>query len=284
MLHRLLLLLLALSGPGCHEDPSPQPIDDGIRIVSLSPAITRAIEDLGLAGSLVGRSTWCKLESRDVQAIPAVGDLHDRDWERLVRLRPTHVLFQSSAVDTDASLMELSESHSWNLQAWPLRTMVEVREMLDDMPMLFAASGNVEDIRRRAHEGSNAIQEAINPAEAYLDVEVLIVSEGQPALAWGESTYLGEILAGTGAGNVMGTAAWKSISLEDIIRMEPDVILIVSETGSSDTSLFDQLDIPATRQQRVHHLSHPHINLPGAHLATMANQIRSAVLEPVGSP
>ena len=277
---RLLLCFLALFGlAACHEASPTSPTDGEIRIASLSPAITRAIEDVGLANFLVGRSTWCQLDSLEVESIPAVGDLHDRDWERMVRLKPTHVLFQASDTDRDAMLQELAARHGWKLQAWPLRTMGEVRNMFEDMPALFADADDVEAISLRCNQASMEIEAAIKPANQKLDVQVLIISEGQPALAWGDSTYLGEMLASTGAVNVMGSSAWKSISLEDIIRLNPDVMLIVSESDSIDSSMLEDLDVQATRDNQVHHLSHRYINLPGAHLAALANQIRSAVMD-----
>ena len=108
---RLFLVLVLIVVSGCREASTPPSTDGQIRIVSLSPAITLTIEDLGLADSLVGRSTWCQLDSVDIESIPAVGDLHDRDWERLVRLGPTHVLFQASDVETDATLQDLAARH-----------------------------------------------------------------------------------------------------------------------------------------------------------------------------
>ena len=277
MFRLLLLLLSVMSIAGCDRTPASPSTDEPIRIVSLSPAITRAIEDLGLADALIGRSTWCQLDTREVETIPAVGDLHERDWERLVRLQPTHVLFQASDVETDEALVEVAGRHGWILQAWPLRTMGEVGEMLDDMPDLFSAAETAEQIRLRCLQGSDHIRAAIKPATEKLDERVLIVSDGQPCLAWGESTYLGEMLESTGAVNVMGHTAWKTISFEDIIRLDPDVMLIVSETDSREPSTLDELDVQATRDNRVHHLSHRYINLPGAHLATMADEIQSAV-------
>ena len=277
---RLLLCLLVLIGvTGCREISPPPESAGEIRIASLSPAITRAIEDLGLADSLVGRSTWCQLDSLDIDSIPAVGDLHDRDWERLVRPGPTHVLFQASDVETDAMLQDLAARHGWLLHAWPLRTMGEVCNMLDDMSGLFTQAEHADEIRIRCNQRSDEIKASIKPPTRELDVQVLMVSDGQPSLAWGESTYLGEMLASTGAANVMGASAWKTISLEDIVRMNPDVILVVSESEAGDQSFLDGLDLQAIRDNQLHHLSHRYINLPGAHLASLAHQIQSAVID-----
>jgi ABC-type Fe3+-hydroxamate transport system substrate-binding protein len=64
----------------------------GARIVSLVPSITELLCDLGLAGSLVGRTGFCIHPAGLVAGIPKVGGTKDVNLEKIRALAPTHVI------------------------------------------------------------------------------------------------------------------------------------------------------------------------------------------------
>ena len=62
------------------------------RIVSLVPSLTELIVDLGLAGSLVGRTGFCIHPQDVVNTIPKVGGTKDVNLDKIRKLAPTHVV------------------------------------------------------------------------------------------------------------------------------------------------------------------------------------------------
>ncbi len=70
------------------------------RIVSLSPAITDILLDLGLGEYVVGRGAW---EEQLGAEIPRVGDLSNLDLEGLIALGPTDVILQAGRRGTPAA-------------------------------------------------------------------------------------------------------------------------------------------------------------------------------------
>ena len=75
---------------GAHHDPvAPGAVP---RIVSLVPSVTELLCDLGLAGSLVGRTGFCIHPADIVGAIPKVGGTKDVNIEKIRRLAPTHLV------------------------------------------------------------------------------------------------------------------------------------------------------------------------------------------------
>ena len=68
------------------------PAGDTARIVSLVPSITELACELGLAGSLVGRTGFCIHPREVVRRIPKVGGTKDVDLEKIRALRPSHVI------------------------------------------------------------------------------------------------------------------------------------------------------------------------------------------------
>ncbi|MHC5005021.1 MAG: TroA family protein, partial [Planctomycetota bacterium] len=122
----LVVTLAALVACG-REPAAPPPAGDGPRIVSLSPAISRALVDLGLGDRVVGRTPFCAALD---PALPVVGDLQHVDFERLVRLAPTHVLVQPASTGVDPRLAGLADRHGWSLQHWTLNDVADVIELV----------------------------------------------------------------------------------------------------------------------------------------------------------
>ncbi|MHC4811375.1 MAG: hypothetical protein ACYTEV_13565, partial [Planctomycetota bacterium] len=71
--------------------PMPARLLEGLRIVSLSPAMSRVVADMGLEAAIVGRSRFCDFLDPE---IPVAGDLLRVDAERILALEPTHLLRQ----------------------------------------------------------------------------------------------------------------------------------------------------------------------------------------------
>jgi ABC-type Fe3+-hydroxamate transport system substrate-binding protein len=71
---------------------SVAPMAAAPRIVCLVPSITELICDLGLAGSLVGRTGFCIHPWETVRTVPKVGGTKDVKLEKVRELAPTHVV------------------------------------------------------------------------------------------------------------------------------------------------------------------------------------------------
>jgi len=73
---------------------SHRPVSAGetVRIVCLVPSITELLCDLGLQGSLVGRTGFCVHPKHIVQSIPKVGGTKDVNIEKIRKLAPTHLI------------------------------------------------------------------------------------------------------------------------------------------------------------------------------------------------
>lgn len=65
---------------------------DDARIVSLVPSITELLCDLGLAGSVVGRTGFCIHPAEVVHDIPKIGGTKDVNIGKIRKLAPTHLI------------------------------------------------------------------------------------------------------------------------------------------------------------------------------------------------
>jgi len=267
-MHRWLIPIFIILLSGCRPQP-PDASSDQLRLISLSPALTGILEDAGLGDSLVGRSSWCVLQTRDQNDVPAVGDLHERDWEAIIRLQPSHVLIQADSVEQDASLLDLSREYGWSLHAWPLRDVEDIKVVLHELPTI-VGNGD-ETASNPTRETCRALlmdlDDSMMPSRIGENQRVMIVNDQIPPLAWGQGTYLDQMLDTTGATNVIQQEGWQQLSMEDVVRLKPDRILVVTSGPTIERPALAGLDNESIPEEGCHWLAHPRINYPGPHLA-----------------
>ena len=287
MSHRAaLVLVMVMAAAGCRAQtpptagqstPANQP-----RIVSLSPAISRSLVDLSIGDLVVGRTPFCHSIN---DSVPVVGDLYNLNYEQLVRLKPTHVLAQPPTGSIDQHLRELADQRGWTLAQWKLNGIADietlVRELPEavfqgDKPRLAAASA-------RAAQILNDLAEQLSPGPAAARVfqgRTLLIASVDPILAFADETYLDDVLAALQANNAAPGTGWVELSYEDVVRINPDAIILVRETihdgdgeSSSLTSLRN-LDVEAARSGRITELVHPDALLPSSSVREVAAALR----------
>lgn len=280
-LQALLLLAIAFASVSCERTMRPAPSEAGApRIASFSPALTSMLISIGLEDCIVGRSAFCRIDP----SIPVVGDLHEVDYERLVRLVPSHVLVQSTPDSVDPGLAELASEHGWVLLASPLEGVGDIRSAYESMPdaILGPTSPYYESgqavVRRHASEIEQALQ---NPIEGLGAERVLILSPMEPPLAWGSGTWMDDLLTALGGVNAVAARGWVPLGWEDLLRIEADRIVFVSESDVDvDGTLRRMLD--RRRDTPVDVLIHPEVHLPATSTAALARALR-AILDRSGS-
>jgi len=140
-LPRLLALALALLLPlvaGCGEPdptgPPPKSNDPALtatRIVSLSPALTQMVSDMGHLKAIVGVDDSHEMVFEKKLDVPTVGTYSNVQSEALMRLRPTHVITVAGQEGPPAALVGLAESINFKLVTFPYPTSVkDVRTIL----------------------------------------------------------------------------------------------------------------------------------------------------------
>ncbi|MEM7227507.1 MAG: ABC transporter substrate-binding protein [Planctomycetota bacterium] len=266
-------------------ESSAKTAPDVVRIVSLSPALTRTMVDLEIQDLLVGRSRFCDAVDQD---IPAVGDLFDIDYERLTRLQPTHVVIQPAASGIAPELQSLSKRQGWTVQAWPLNTIDDVRTMTSELAQGVAARlpDRHDAITNRASALDAALQRAATPLDG--NVRTLVLQGLDPVLAAGTSTYVDELLRAAGGVNAVSAVGWAELSLEDVVRLNPEVIIVlhtgqITEDAWNATALAT-LSCDAVRNDRIDLIASDAAMLPSSALATLLDPFQRAVGGSVSVP
>jgi len=279
-----------------HAQNSSSKAGAKLRIVSLSPAITRTLVDFGLHERLVGRSRFC--ESVE-QSITVVGDLHNINYERLIRLQPTHVLVQSAKAGIDPELQRLASAHQWTVQDWPLASLDDIKRMVRELPEVFATQDRArnEALQSRAHALLARMNDVLDRDPSRSDDDhkkasgssdagiwtdrTLIVNATDPVMVFGTGTYLHDVLTALGGENAIDAEGWVTLSIEDVVRLEPQAIIIVQPGAEPSVTYEDvagplaDIDVPAARNGRVAVLRHDDALLPSSAVIDIAETLRT---------
>lgn len=280
-----LSIFLLLSGCAESSEPEERPSDaTERRIVSFSPAISRTLVDFGLMREIVGRTPYCEALPGD---IPVAGDLLNVDYERLIRLRPTHLLIQPpAATGVQPRLLQLAERHGWVIGQWPLNDVADVLSLVDDLPAVLTSPLDIfEDdpgrFEARAAELEREIARLLQPAaEAWAGTTLFLIGT-EPITAIGTGTFLHEIWTSLGGVNLIDRKDYPQLTLETLTRRAPEAIIFVRPGVSPATDPHRLLgpiarsDLPALRHDRVAILRHEDAMLPSTGLIEVAEELRA---------
>jgi iron complex transport system substrate-binding protein len=204
------------------------------RIVSTAPSITEALFALGLGSEVVGVSRFCDFPP-EVLKLPKVGTYIKPDPEAIARLGPNLVILQGNPAELTNRLDALHIA------------FVEVphgalKDVFAGIQIIAKASGypeRAEPLVNRIQGGLDAIQ---SKAKALPSPRVLVVADRRPGvltdlIAIGPDNYVNQILEIAGGNNVLarpGLPRYPRISLETVLRENPDVLIDLSGTQESE--------------------------------------------------
>ncbi|MAJ45820.1 MAG: hypothetical protein CMJ57_00650 [Planctomycetaceae bacterium] len=228
----LVLVAVAVSaGGGCGQSEqavAPAP-DSGVpRIVSLSPALTQAMIDLGLAHALVGCTPFAP---EAANSVPVVGDLLNPDLERILAVDPDLLLVQPTARGVDPALRTLAREQDWDLVDWRIDRLEDVRNILREVPSILGRHGADEQRLQSAVEEWLAQSEAVlTPCPVIRSAGRILVLYGvDPPAGFGTGTYVDDILVRLGGRNALQRPGYPELSLEDLLTLSPDTILVLGD-------------------------------------------------------
>lgn len=208
---------------GCRRlGPSATP---GRRLVSLSPGITDTLFELGAGGELVARSDYCDYPP-EASKLPAAGTSLTPNYELITRLAPTLILGETGA---NARQRELAAIGPTLLLPWlTLDEIVgSIRELGRRTARTAAADALAERLRTRL--------DVPPPPHGPRVLLVIGYEPGRISELWfiRENSLHGAALRAAGARNAVPEAVTglPRLSLERLLRIDPDAIFILTQPG-----------------------------------------------------
>jgi len=236
------------------------------------------LRDLGAADLIVGRHGWDMVLDK---SIPVVGDETGIDYEALLRVRPTHIVLEKGAKGLPPRLEEMATTQGWTIVALPMLSLADVEGAV---PALAEVVGTSE-AREKAASVAHEMEKAWSRSDAVADTfgRTLILASTDPIGVMGPGSFHYEMLQRMGAHPLPDEgAAWITLSKEDLVRLDPDSIILLipgepaKESGVHALGSLSKLPIQAVGGNRVFVVHHPFSQTPSTALIEVAKEIAGA--------
>ncbi len=266
----LLFIVLAACGKSAPTAP-----DRAARIVTLAPSATEVVAALGATSSLVGVDGYSEFPP-EVKALPKVGSFLQPNLEVIVKLEPTLVVVDDIHGATGRALGDAG-----------IKTVECAFHALPDVKKALHTVGGAIGRTREAAAAVEAIDAALDAAAAARPPRhprVLAIIDREAGglgglVAVGPGSWVDELLAVVGGNNVLASSGirYPKVSLEEVLRAQPEVILDLSFAGRSNVAEWSSVDVPAVKNKRVIALSAPYLVAPSPRVKAALDTLAAAI-------
>ncbi len=245
------------------------------RIVSLSPVTTELFFALGAGSRLVGRTHYDSYPAAAL-AVPDLGDGMLPNVEAILGVHPDLVVIYASQSNRAAAVqlrragvntLAIRDDHISDFR----RTVALLARATGDTLAGVAIADSVE----RSLAAVSARPRPARPVTVFWHVW------DSPILTIGRGSYLDELVTIAGAKNIFGDLADPSpqVTLEEIVRRNPDFILVGTVTGQALRDNVLWRSIPAVREGRLLIVDTLLVGRPGVRLGEAARSLRALILK-----
>lgn len=236
------------------------------RIVSLNPATTELFFAIGAGNRLVGRSQY-DLYPAAAASVPDLGNAMQPNVESVLGARPDLVVLYASQMNRDAA----TRLHSAGVPTLTLRVdrIADFRRAAMTLGRVVGdtllARVVVDSVDRTLARVRAATQAAVRPTAFWKAWD-------SPVIAIGGGSFLTELVDIAGGRNVYGDDPRPSldVTIEDVVRRDPDVVLAGPESASRMRAAPAWRALRAVRDGRVLIVDTVLVGRPGVRLGEAA--------------
>jgi iron complex transport system substrate-binding protein len=242
------------------------------RIVSLVPSATATLVGLGAAGQLVGRTDFDTDPALD--SLPSVGIALDPNLEKLASLRPDLVIGWETH---KPQLRERLTGLGIPVFAVKTEDTTDVFRAIRNLGRLAGRAPTADSMATRLRGELESVRASV---EGLPRPSVFFVVWNDPPMTAGPGTFVMQLIGVAGGKPVFPEVKelWPTVSMEEIVRRQPDVVVI--PVGESGTPRFDARS-PGWRELRAMRgpvlIPAELVNLPGPGVGETARRLRDAL-------
>jgi iron complex transport system substrate-binding protein len=241
----ILLSLLVSITVGCQADFTPGTYTDDMgrevtvnevpqRIVSHVPSITEMLFALGAGDRVVGVSDYCDYPE-EAESKTSVGNYFNPSIENIVALEPDLVLTDGHS----ECIKQLDELEP------PINYMVidpkDIDGVFEDLELLGKVTGTEGEAEELIESMQNSIANVLALVEGAPRPKVLFIIDATDlTFPWtaGQGSFIDAFITMAGGENVAAgaQAAWVQLSIEEIVNVDPEIIILPAKHGTAFTS------------------------------------------------
>ncbi|MDT0739897.1 ABC transporter substrate-binding protein [Staphylococcus chromogenes] len=252
-----------------------------IRIISLIPSNTEILYELGLGDHVVGVSTvddYPKEVRHKTQF-----DAMKLNKEALIKAQPDLILTHESQKASQEKVLKSLENSG--IKVVYVKDAQSLNEMYQSFEQIGQATNKEKEAQTLVKETKANVEKVVNKAKSRkAQPKVFIEIASEPEIyTVGKQTFMNDMLTKLKAKNVFDDhKGWPTVSKEDIIKKNPDVMLTTSGISTKEyQSLVQQRsgfeDLNAVKKQRVEALNDDLLSRPGPRIDEAMKKLSDAI-------
>ena len=260
--------------------------DDVEKTISMAPSTTRVLIDMGLSDKIIAIDTNSYAYADQLSADIPQFDMMAPDNEALVALEPDIIFTSGMSNLGGEDVFQPARDAGICVADIPSSTS------FDDIKKDIRFIGNATGEDAKAEELVKEFDETIEKVKSISGnianrkrvlFEISLPSEEYPSIyTFGKGTYLDEMITTIGAVNVTGDQeSWISISEEEAISMNPDVIITNIDYVDDVTNVIMTTpgweNVKAIKNSEVYYIDANTSNQPNNHIADALIQMAKQV-------
>ncbi len=248
------------------------------KIISLAPSLTELVFELGAGSSLVGRTTRCNFPD-DAKNVPDIGAYMKPDFEKLVAARPDLVLAPKTGIRPE--LIDRLRRLKIPVYVDDSLNIEDIRNVITNVAKLLRKENEAGQILDDMQSRRDRINKLVKGKEK---TTALFVVGVRPLVVAGSKSFLGSLIREAGGVNIAERVdvEYPKFSIEEVIRTNPDVILILDKECHGEDCLNqwkNHIHLKAVQENRIHDLDADLMSRPGVRTIEGLEKL-SALLHP----
>ncbi len=244
------------------------------RIVSLSPVTTEILFAIGAGDRVVGRTHW-DLYPAAARDVADLGNGMQPNVEAILGARPDLVVLYAGSMNrTAAAQLRRVGVATISIRTDTLGDFSRVVTFLARAVGDTVAGRTLVDSVARSIEAVRARPRAAKPITVFWHIW------DNPLLTIGRGGYMSELTAIAGATNIFADlpAASPQVTMEEIVRRNPDVILAGPVNAGKIRASAAWQAVPAVRAGRILVVDTTLVSRPGVRLGEAARHLRALIV------
>ncbi|PKM99534.1 MAG: hypothetical protein CVU78_05855 [Elusimicrobia bacterium HGW-Elusimicrobia-2] len=214
----LIFLSALIIAPGCSSRKAPE----GLRVVSLSPAITEIIYAIGAENALYGITNHCNWPPKASREKESVGDFSFPSMEKIALIQPSLIL---AAGDGQGKAISHLINAGYDVRVFHPADIAELFAHIMEIGRILGKTNNASELVKNMKKEISSIPKLKNKS-------VFIEVCPKPLIAASDKTFLSAICERIGLRNIaVFQNSYPGVNAEWLIRKKPDYILL---TGCSE--------------------------------------------------
>ena len=210
-------------------------IENGIRIISLAPSITKELESLNMTGNIVGATSYCNISAINKELI--VGTATEVNIEKVLLLNPDIVF--ASGLTKENTINALKKNGITVHRINKMQSFDDICDHFIELGKLVGKADLAQSIinksRIQVDSMSNSVPNQLNRLTVFFQIGA------KPIFTVIPNTFMNDYITFANCINIAADLEKGIITRESVLQRNPDIIFIVTMgiVGNNEKNIWE---------------------------------------------